>query len=60
VTRAGTPGIDIRAGIKAQLARAGVRQVSADPRCTAEAPELYSYRRDGTTGRFAGLVWLAP
>jgi hypothetical protein len=37
-----------------------VRQVSADPRCTAEAPELYSYRRDGTTGRFAGLVWLAP
>ena len=60
VTRAGTPGIDIRAGIRAQLARAGVRQVSADPRCTAEAPELYSYRRDGTTGRFAGLVWLAP
>ena len=31
-----------------------------DPRCTAETPELYSYRRDGRTGRFAGLVWLAP
>jgi hypothetical protein len=60
VTRAGSPGIDTGAGIKAQLARAGVRQVSADPRCTAESPELYSYRRDGTTGRFAGLVWLAP
>ena len=60
VTRAGTPGIDIGAGIAAQLARAGVRAVAADPRCTAETPELYSYRRDGRTGRFAGLVWLTP
>ncbi len=59
VTRAGTPGIDVGTGIEAQLARAGVRTVSADPRCTAETPELYSYRRDGRTGRFAGLVWLA-
>jgi YfiH family protein len=60
LTRAGTPGIDIRAGVGAQLASAGVRAVRADPRCTAETPELYSYRRDGSTGRFAGLVWLAP
>ncbi len=60
VTRADTPGIDIGAGIEAQLARAGVRTVAADPRCTAETPELYSYRRDGRTGRFAGLVWLTP
>jgi polyphenol oxidase len=60
VTRAGTTGIDIGAGIEAQLARAGVRTVAADPRCTAETPELYSYRRDGLTGRSAGLVWLTP
>jgi polyphenol oxidase len=60
VTRAGTPGIDIGAGIKAQLARAGVRTVTSDARCTAEDPELYSYRRDGRTGRLAGLVWLVP
>jgi polyphenol oxidase len=60
VTRAGAPGIDIGAGIEAQLARAGVRTVAADPRCTAETPELYSYRRDGLTGRFAGLIWLTP
>jgi YfiH family protein len=59
VTTRGAPGIDLRAGITAQLAGAGVRAVSRDPRCTAEAPELYSYRRDGQTGRFAGLVWLA-
>jgi len=60
VTRAGAPGIDIGAGIEAQLARAGVRTVAADQRCTAETPELYSYRRDGLTGRFAGLIWLTP
>jgi polyphenol oxidase len=59
VTGRGTPGIDIRAGVGAQLAAAGVRAVSRDPRCTAEDPALYSYRRDGRTGRFAGLVWLA-
>lgn len=60
VTRAGTPGIDVGAGIEAQLARAGVRAVTRDSRCTAETPALYSYRRDGRTGRFAGFVWLAP
>jgi polyphenol oxidase len=59
VTGRDTPGIDIRAGVAAQLAAAGVRAVSRDPRCTAEDPALYSYRRDGRTGRFAGLVWLA-
>lgn len=59
-TRAGTPGIDLRAGLRGQLARLGVGQVTDDARCTAESPELYSYRRDGATGRFAGLIWLAP
>lgn len=59
VTRQGTPGIDIGAGVEAQLARAGIRNVTADGRCTAETPGLYSYRRDGRTGRFAGLIWLA-
>jgi polyphenol oxidase len=58
-TRAGTPGIDVRSGLRAQLARAGVASVAADPRCTAETAALYSYRRDGRTGRLAGLVWLA-
>jgi YfiH family protein len=59
-TRAGTPGLDLRAGIAGQLAAAGVRQVRIDDRCTAEDPDLYSYRRDGRTGRFAALIWLAP
>jgi polyphenol oxidase len=59
VTRKGTAGIDIGAGVEAQLARAGIRNVTGDDRCTAETPGLYSYRRDGRTGRFAGLIWLA-
>jgi YfiH family protein len=60
VTRAGTPGLDLCAGLAGQLAVAGVREVAADGRCTAEDRDLYSYRRDGRTGRFAGLVWLEP
>jgi YfiH family protein len=58
-TRKGTPGIDIRAGVQAQLARLGVGAVGGDDRCTAQSAELFSYRRDGRTGRFAGLIWLA-
>ncbi|TDD62586.1 polyphenol oxidase family protein, partial [Actinomadura rubrisoli] len=57
-TSKGTPGLDIRAGIAAQLAAEGVADVRVDPRCTIESPELFSYRRDGRTGRFAGYVWL--
>ncbi|WP_018657254.1 peptidoglycan editing factor PgeF [Actinomadura flavalba] len=57
-TRRGTPALDLRAGIAGQLARAGVTGVSVDPRCTLEDPGLFSYRRDGLTGRFAGFVWL--
>jgi len=26
----------------------------------SEAENFYSYRRDGQTGRFAGLVWIDP
>jgi polyphenol oxidase len=57
-TRRGTPALDLRAGIATQLAAAGVRDVRHDDRCTIETPELYSYRRDKRTGRFAGYVWL--
>ena len=33
-TRAGTPGLDLRAGLAEVLTRAGVREVVHDPRCT--------------------------
>nr|WP_204069213.1 peptidoglycan editing factor PgeF [Planobispora siamensis] len=57
-TRAGTPAVDLRAAITAQLARAGVGDVRHDARCTIESPELFSHRRERPTGRFAGYVWL--
>lgn len=59
-TRRGTPGLDLRAGLARQLAALGVARVVADPRCTAEDPELFSHRRDGVTGRQAGVVWIEP
>ena len=58
VTRKGTPGLDLRAGLRAQLTGAGITRITDDQRCTAETADLYSYRRDGSTGRFAGLIWL--
>ncbi|HEX2074566.1 MAG TPA: peptidoglycan editing factor PgeF [Geodermatophilus sp.] len=57
-TRRGTPGLDLRAGLAELLHRAGAGQVVHDPRCTVEDPRLFSHRRDGVTGRQAGLVWL--
>ncbi|TYP88306.1 peptidoglycan editing factor PgeF [Blastococcus xanthinilyticus] len=57
-TRTGTPGLDLRAGIEQLLRRAGIPEVVQDPRCTVEDGTLFSHRRDGVTGRQAGLVWL--
>lgn len=58
VTSWGTPALDLRAGIEAQLRAAGVRDVRHDARCTIESDELYSHRREQLGGRFAGLIWL--
>lgn len=56
--RDGSPALDIAAGVRAQLAARGVAALQL-PGCSAEDPALFSYRRDGgTTGRYAGLVWL--
>ncbi|NRQ30492.1 peptidoglycan editing factor PgeF [Nonomuraea sp. NN258] len=54
----GTPALDLRAGIEAQLRAAGLPEVRHDARCTIEAEELYSHRREQPGGRFAGLIWL--
>jgi YfiH family protein len=55
LTSRGTPGLDLRAGLARQLNAAGV-PVETSPACTAEDPALFSHRRDGVTGRQAGLV----
>ncbi len=57
-TRGGTPGLDLRAGLDGVLRSAGVPEVVHDPRCTVEDRLLFSHRRDGVTGRQAGVVWL--
>ncbi|WP_318656330.1 peptidoglycan editing factor PgeF [Spongiactinospora rosea] len=54
----GTPALDLRAGIAARLAAAGITDIRHDDRCTIESPELYSHRREHKTGRFAGIVWM--
>ncbi|PZF80118.1 peptidoglycan editing factor PgeF [Jiangella anatolica] len=58
VTRQGTAGLDVAAGVVAQLRAAGAA-VETVPTCTIEDPHSYSYRRDGTTGRFAGVAWMS-
>jgi len=56
-TRAGTAGLDIRAGLRRALLAEGVGAVAQDPRCTMESEELFSHRRQAPTGRLAGVIW---
>ena len=55
VTWAGTPAIDVAAGVVEQLADLDV-PVRWVPGCTREDDDLFSYRRDGRTGRTAGVI----
>ncbi|MFC3776931.1 peptidoglycan editing factor PgeF [Mycolicibacterium holsaticum] len=58
VTAKNTAGLDLRAGIARQLTGLGVTAVDIDPRCTVEDTNLFSHRRDASTGRLASLVWM--
>ena len=55
-TRRDTPALDLRAGVVAQLRRAGITDVTVDGACTVEDSRYFSHRRDGVTGRFAGVA----
>ncbi|WP_342320039.1 peptidoglycan editing factor PgeF [Corynebacterium mayonis] len=57
-TRKGTCGIDVRAGLVRQLMEMGVTHIDADPRDTVTDEDFFSYRREGTTGRQAAVIWL--
>lgn len=63
-TRAGTPGLDLGAGVRDQLERAGVAVHDlADDRaaCTVESDDLFSHRRQGTgAGRLGVLAQVRP
>ncbi|MEQ8144335.1 peptidoglycan editing factor PgeF [Streptomyces sp. OP7] len=54
----GTPAVDVVAGVHAQLDRLGVSDRERSSVCTRESDDHFSYRRDRTTGRLAGYVWL--
>jgi YfiH family protein len=56
-TLSGTPSLDLPAALERVLLAQGV-SISFDRGCTVEDPALFSYRRDGVTGRQAGIVWL--
>lgn len=57
-TRQGTFAIDLAAGARGVLRSLGLEQVRGTGRCTLEREDLFSFRRDGRTGRHAGLVLL--
>jgi len=59
LSRTGAPALDLRVALTVELHRLDIAQVVSDPRCTAENPTLFSHRRDGVTGRQAGVVWLS-
>jgi YfiH family protein len=55
----GRPALDVAGGVMAQLAPHCAELVWV-PGCSRERDDLYSYRRDRITGRYAGLVWIEP
>ncbi|HEX3898599.1 MAG TPA: peptidoglycan editing factor PgeF [Mycobacteriales bacterium] len=59
-TRAGTAALDLPAGATSVIRAEGVNDVRFVGLCTAEDERFYSYRRDGVTGRFAGVIMLEP
>jgi YfiH family protein len=56
-TLSGAYSLDLPAALEKVLLAEGIT-VSFENCCTAEDRNLFSYRRDGVTGRQAGIVWL--
>jgi YfiH family protein len=57
-TAAGEPALDLAAGVRVALARAGVDQVRDAGVCTACDDRWFSHRARRDTGRQAGVAWL--
>lgn len=55
-TPAGTAALDLRAAVLSQLVSSSVSHIVNLDRCTREDHEFFSHRRDGVTGRFAGII----
>jgi len=50
--------VDLYALARQRLAAAGVAGIHGGGFCTASEERFFSFRRDQTTGRMAGLIWL--
>ena len=57
-TNAGTLALDLPRALNAVLQSAGISVDPSQSACTVEDADLFSYRRDGVTGRQVGLVRL--
>lgn len=53
----GKPALDLIAGLRSVLVGVGIK-IRDESRCTRENIDLFSYRRDGITGRQAGIISL--
>jgi YfiH family protein len=58
-TSFGTPSLDLPAGAVGILAALGLGQIRRTGICTMTDDRFFSYRRDASSGRFAGVVMLA-
>lgn len=56
VTRGGTAALDISRAIATRLTDLGAGTVVRSDLCTVESELVFSHRRDGVTGRFAGVI----
>ena len=56
-TAQGTPALDLPAALRVLLESQSIALID-ESRCTLENDDLYSYRRDGVTGRQAGIISL--
>ena len=52
----GTPALDLPRAVETRLGELGVGTVVRNHICTFQEPGLYSHRREGLTGRQAGVV----
>jgi polyphenol oxidase len=59
-TRPGHWLLDLYSVARQRLQRQGVERIFGGGLCTYSDPQrFYSYRRDGSTGRMAALIWLS-